>query len=114
MIRILVVAVVLVLGCCARTEAPTSTGMPFVRDAVSTTHHGTIRQVLSAGPYRYVQCQLEDGSEVWVATLGGEHRVGMRASITRFARRQDFHSRRMDRTFTDLWFGIVRPNPEHT
>jgi len=86
-------------------------GMPFVAEAIFRTE-GVVTEVLEAGPYRYIQCQLTDTSRHWVATLSGQAQVGDRVKVSRIGQRQQFHSSRLQRTFQELWFGLVKPLKE--
>lgn len=70
---------------------------------------GVVTRVLPAGGYTYLAIELDDGSDRWVATMGAGEPKGRRVRVHGFAARADFTSRRLERTFDHLVFGMVRP-----
>jgi hypothetical protein len=68
---------------------------------------GVVREVLAAGSYGYVRVESPAGDR-WVATLGSAAVVGSVVDVTVFGERETFHSRRLDRSFSPLGFGVVR------
>ena len=73
-----------------------------VFDAVVIQRH-------AAGPYAYHELAPNRlaAPTRWLVTIGGGHPAGTKVTARSFARRQDFHSRRLDRTFAELLFGIL-------
>lgn len=81
--------------------------MPAV-DADRSELSGTVAERLSAGSYTYLSVKTADGPH-WVVTLGEGEAVGTAVTVHSFGIRRAFRSRRLDRTFDELRFGIVRP-----
>ncbi len=70
---------------------------------------GTVREVLFAGSYVYVEVELEGGEMRWVVGTDDPPRVGERVEVSAYGERRDFHSRRLDRDFARLLFGQFEP-----
>lgn len=68
---------------------------------------GTVIEHLPAGHYHYMRVAPEHGDPRWVVTMGGEYREGARVEVSSFGARHDFYSRRLDRSFAELVFGMV-------
>lgn len=67
---------------------------------------GVVEQRLAAGSYTYLAVRV--GAELrWVATMGPGREAGQRVHVRSMGTRTDFRSRRLDRTFAELVFGIV-------
>ena len=81
--------------------------MPAV-DTDRSELSGTVAERLSAGPYTYMSIECDDG-RYWVVTLGSGEQVGSTVNVKSFGFRYGFRSRRLDRTFDELRFGIVHP-----
>jgi hypothetical protein len=78
------------------------------------TFDGEVREVLPAGPYVYLEIARSDGGEAWVTTLKRTAPAsGARVRVKSFGSRQDFHSKRLGRSFDTLSFGIVYPIDEN-
>lgn len=78
------------------------------------TFDGEVREVLPAGPYVYLAIARADGGEAWVTTLKRTSpESGARVRVKSFGSRQDFHSKRLARSFDRLSFGIVYPIDEN-
>lgn len=78
------------------------------------TFDGEVREVLPAGPYVYVAVARADGSDTWVSTLKrATPTAGARVRVKSFGSREDFHSKRLGRTFDRLSFGVVYPIDEN-
>ncbi len=97
---------------CARAEPPTPAAeshkaMPAV-DAPDGHFSGEVAARLEAGTYTYLRVRTDTGGERWVVTLGAGAPVGSAVRVVNMGTRRDFHSKRLDRTFDDLVFGIVR------
>jgi len=70
---------------------------------------GRIIELLRAGTYTYASVACDDGSSRWVVTMKRGLAVGHRVDVTNMGVQRDFHSKRLDRTFDELVFGVVRP-----
>ncbi|MCA9709008.1 MAG: hypothetical protein KDK70_24400 [Myxococcales bacterium] len=68
---------------------------------------GTVLEHLATGSYHYLRIAPEQGAPRWVVTMGGEFREGARVEVTGFGAREGFYSRRLDRRFDELTFGMV-------
>lgn len=66
---------------------------------------GVVAERLPAGKYTYLR--LAGAEPFWIATLGPGAAPGAAVEIKSFACSQDFHSRRLDRRFATLHFGVV-------
>ena len=67
---------------------------------------GVVEERLEAGSYAYLA--VRDGDAVrWVATMGEGRPPGTRIVVKSMGTRTDFFSRRLDRTFSELVFGVV-------
>ena len=69
---------------------------------------GVVTARLDAGGYTYVAIDRDDGGPSWVATMGRGADVGRHVQVEAFAASEDFHSRRLDRRFARILFGVVR------
>lgn len=70
---------------------------------------GTVREVLFAGSYVYVEVELAEGDARWVVGIDDPPRVGDRVQVRAHGERRDFHSARLDRDFERLLFGEFSP-----
>lgn len=68
---------------------------------------GVIRDVVRAGPYRYVEVVDGRGSARWIATLSVSAGPGDSVHVKSFGARDDFYSKRLGRRFERLLFGMV-------
>ena len=82
-------------------------GPPFTRLKSFTTQTATLREVVDAGPYLYARVDFH-GESHWVASLHRDLTVGSELQVTIVGRRETFHSRRLDRAFAPLLFGVLR------
>ncbi|HET6584625.1 MAG TPA: hypothetical protein VFG69_14300 [Nannocystaceae bacterium] len=67
---------------------------------------GVVEERLAAGSYTYLAVRT-GGAAKWVATMGDGAALGASVRIESMGTRTDFHSRRLDRTFPELVFGVV-------
>jgi hypothetical protein len=67
---------------------------------------GVVEERLEAGSYAYLAVRTGDRLR-WVATMGEGRPIGARVVVRSMGTRTDFHSRRLDRTFSELVFGVV-------
>lgn len=68
---------------------------------------GRVEERLAAGSYTYLALRTRDDALLWAVTLGGGAPVGAEVRVRSLGRQRAFHSRRLDRTFPELTFGIV-------
>jgi hypothetical protein len=68
---------------------------------------GNVVERLDAGGYTYVAVDRGEGRSTWVATMGRGAEVGTRVRVEGFGVKEDFHSRRLDRRFERIVFGVV-------
>lgn len=93
-----------------RDRAPASSGIPFTRLLAPEHAVGDVVELLPAGSYQYARLIEPTGASLWVASLRSELELGP-ADVTVFGWREDFVSRRLDRTFDRLAFGLVQNAP---
>ncbi|WP_437677763.1 hypothetical protein [Sorangium sp. So ce131] len=67
---------------------------------------GRVEERLAAGSYTYVAVRT-DVDLVWAVTIGDAPPPGTRVKVRSMGRRTSFHSRRLDRTFPALVFGLI-------
>lgn len=90
----------------ARAENPLTTLIRDAADAAPLT--GVVVERIKAGGYTYLALSAAQGAEPrWVVTLGRGEALGSQVKVRSFGHRRDFYSRRLDRTFPELTFGIV-------
>jgi hypothetical protein len=94
----------------AQAAAASPGGMPFSRLLAPEQLTGEVVELLPAGSYLYVRLREPGGGTIWVATLREALALGP-AEVTVFGWREAFVSRRLDRTFERLAFGVVHPRP---
>jgi hypothetical protein len=82
----------------ARAAEPTATERSF---------SGHVTERLAAGGYSYIAIDRGEGRSTWVATMGRGADVGARVRVEGFAAQDEFHSRRLDRRFDRIVFGVV-------
>jgi hypothetical protein len=68
---------------------------------------GVVAQHLPAGGYTYLQVELAQGEPRWVVTMRRDVGTGDRVRVDNLGSRHDFYSRRLDRRFAELVFGVV-------
>jgi hypothetical protein len=100
-------------------SARATTSNPLDRFALSDqtprTFTGRVVERLRAGPYAYLRVRTDVGVEHWVASLA----LGLTPSdavvVKVIADAPTFESRRLSRTFSPLFFGVVRDaaHPQH-
>ena len=89
----------------ARGENPLTA---LIRDGSGAPLRGTVIERIKAGGYTYLALSTPQQRErQWVVTLGRGEPLGAEVKVRSFGRRLQFYSRRLDRTFPELTFGIV-------
>ncbi len=76
------------------------------------TFEGDVAARLDAGPYVYLQVDRAGAGRVWVVTLAssaGAARGVAHVHVVAIGHADRFASRRLSRTFDDLYFAVVRP-----
>lgn len=68
---------------------------------------GVVAQHLPAGGYTYLRIEPERGEPRWVVTMRRDVGPGDRVRVDSLGSRHDFYSRRLDRRFAELVFGVV-------
>lgn len=68
---------------------------------------GVVAEHLPAGGYTYLWVEPEQGPARWVVTMRRDVGPGDRVSVDSLGSRHDFYSRRLDRRFAELVFGVV-------
>ena len=68
---------------------------------------GVVAEHLPAGGYTYLWVEPEQGPARWVVTMRRDVGQGDRVSVDSLGSRHDFYSRRLDRRFAELVFGVV-------
>lgn len=80
----------------------------LLRDTIAAPPiEGRVEQRLPAGSYTYLALRTERDAVLWAVTLGKGEPPGARVKVRSMGHRPDFHSRRLNRTFPDLVFGMV-------
>jgi hypothetical protein len=73
---------------------------------------GRVAERLAAGSYTYLALAVPGRAEPrWVVTLGAGEPRGTQVKVRSFGQRSDFYSRRLQRSFSELVFGIVSKSP---
>lgn len=85
---------------------------PFAQHALDRTLWsaltGTVQERIPAGPYTYLRVRSAE-HDVWVVGLTAGSPRSDAVRVTVVGRADAFRSRRLQRTFDELLFGIVRP-----
>jgi len=68
---------------------------------------GVVAEHLPAGGYTYLWVEPEHGEARWVVTMRRDVGAGDRVRVDSLGSRHDFYSRRLDRRFAELVFGVV-------
>lgn len=84
----------------------TESGPPAVDTHVEMLE-GSVESVLAAGSYTYIELADEDGSRRWVVLSGNDFRDARWLKVRSFGHRRDFLSKRLGRSFSELYFGSV-------
>jgi hypothetical protein len=69
---------------------------------------GLVKEALPAGGYTYLRIACDDAVDRWVVTMTRQIEQGARVDVRNMGVRRDFRSKRLDRTFDEVVFGIVR------
>lgn len=80
----------------------------LVRDVIDDRPiEGRIEQRLDAGSYTYLALRTSAEEPLWAVTMGRGAPPGTRVRVRSMGHSENFYSRRLDRTFSVLVFGIV-------
>ncbi|HVI04283.1 MAG TPA: hypothetical protein VM869_36595 [Enhygromyxa sp.] len=103
----------------ARGPSTAARGQPPIGSAAGgetfdepRTFAGRVEATLEAGHYTYFLLQIGEGDERWVVVAGSEHRGAEQLTVEAFARQRDFASRRLGRSFPELYFASVVETPK--
>lgn len=64
---------------------------------------------LEAGSYTYMAVRTSDQRTRWIVTMGPGEAAGRSVRVKSMGERAEFHSPRLDRTFSPLTFATVEP-----
>ena len=82
--------------------------MPAISPSDVETLSGVVHELQSAGQYTYVRLGAEGVDGEWAVVLGRvEAQLGSAMTLRVHGHKTDFHSRRLDRDFEDLYFARV-------
>lgn len=70
---------------------------------------GRVSDLMHAGSYTYLYVTLADGSARWVVTMTRGIELDADVTVSNMGVQHDFHSKRLDYSFDELVFGVVRP-----
>ena len=94
-----------------RAEAHFAANGPPGAEALSTPLliRGRVTERLEAGRYVYLRIAEEGGPERWIVSIRPKAAQGDLVVARAAAHARDFESRRLRRTFEDLYFGSIEP-----
>jgi hypothetical protein len=113
MLAFLILAPIVALGLWSTRSGPApasaQAGNPLANlrtDRAGEPLAGRVEERVAAGPYTYLDVR---GAErrVWVVTLGRGAPRGASVRVRSLGQQQNFYSRRLQRTFPELVFGLV-------
>lgn len=102
-----IAALALAVACNEPVAAPS--GPPTAGAPVQERFDGTVEEVLPAGSYTYFRLRVAEGDERWVVISGRADRDAERLAVSTFAHHEDFVSKRLDRSFHNLYFAAIEP-----
>lgn len=85
--------------------------LPFSLTVDRRTFSGTVLERASAGDYLYLRVQEDAGASRWVVVLQPAQPLPSRVQVRTFGRLDAFHSARLGRDFSPLFFTVVHPAP---
>lgn len=96
----------------ATASAPPSAAraMPFAIERLTETFSGTAQEVLKVSGYTYVAVDTGAGVR-WAVTLQKDIDEGAPVHVRAFGKKSAFESKKLGRTFDELWFAIVTQVP---
>lgn len=92
-------------------SAPRAKAAQPVPEPVELAFEGQVAERLDAGGYTYLHIAAAGAEPRWVVTMGRARAAQPGASVlvSAFGKKSDFESRRLQRRFPELYFGLVRP-----
>ncbi len=103
------------LGCTAAPEGTVKTNqarMPFAIERLTESFEGTAREVLQVSGYTYVAVDTGAAGGVrWTVALHKDIDEGARVRVRAFGMKEAFESKKLGRTFDELWFALITPVP---
>jgi hypothetical protein len=88
--------------------APVATGMPFSIEKLTETFEGNANEVLRVSGYTYVAVDTGAGVR-WAVSLQKDIDEGAHVRVRAFGKKEAFESKKLGRTFDELWFAIITP-----
>ncbi len=73
----------------------------------SKTISGVITQALIKKGFSYIEIKQADSKKAWVALVNAKVKVGEKISVKSELTLEDFESKTLDRTFTNISFGSI-------
>jgi hypothetical protein len=70
---------------------------------------GRVSELMRAGSYTYLYVTLDDGNARWVVTMARGIELDASVTVSNMGTQKNFHSKRLDYSFDELVFGVVRP-----
>ena len=90
----------------------TLSGPPTLQVDAHPGLRGVVTERHATAPYTYFRVSPPAGTAQWVVTMGDCPPAGEPVVVDVMATQHDFYSRRLDRTFEELSFGVARtPRP---
>lgn len=65
---------------------------------------GTVTETMDVGAYTYVKVRAKDNKEVWAAASRFDVKVGDEVNVPEGQLMSDFHSAKLNRTFSEIYF----------
>lgn len=98
---------------CAGEPSPVASkqeasGMPFAIEKLTESFEGNASEVLRVSGYTYVAVDTGAGVR-WAVSLSKEIDEGAHVRVRAFGKKEAFESKKLGRTFDELWFAIITP-----
>lgn len=107
--RLRTTSLFVLLVCTACNEGGATPGGPNAGAPVQARFGGTVEEVLPAGSYTYFRLRVAEGDERWVVISGHADRDAERLVVSTFSHHEEFVSKRLDRSFHNLYFAAIEP-----
>jgi len=85
---------------------PARAGLPFTIDRLTDNFTGPATEVLHVSGYTYVRLAVAGGDR-WAVGLHKPIVVGDLISVRAFGAAHQFQSKKLQRSFDELWFGVL-------
>jgi hypothetical protein len=93
----------------AASQAERAT-MPFSIERLTESFEGSASEVLRVSGYTYVAVDTGAGTR-WAVSLAKDIDEGARVRVRAFGKKEAFESKKLGRTFDELWFAIITQVP---